>query len=403
MAIIPGQYDHVIVGGGVASASAVSSIHERAPEASVLVVGAEADAPVYRPDLSKKLWLDDGADAGASVLGLEGAEFRSGVTVERIDPDAHQVALDDGSVLTYGSLLLATGAAPRTSGLRPGPRVIHYRTVADYRALREVAVPGSQVVIVGGGYIGAEMASALAQNDVEVILVISSELVQAGMFPRSVARRVTDTFTAHGVRVVHGRLSGGSVEHDRVLVRLEDGREFTADAAVVGIGVTPRTDLASAAGIVVSDEDGGVVVDDHLRTSAADVYAAGDVASYPDTRLGQRRVEHVDAAESMGAAAGRVMAGGDEAYTHTPFFWSDLFDDGYEAIGELRSDLDVVEDFTDDHAQGVAYYLDGGRVRGVLLWNVWDSVPAAQALIEETADAPLADPAALVGRIPYED
>lgn len=401
MLIIPGRYDHVIVGGGVAAASAVSSIHEKAPDATVAVLGAEPDGPVYRPDLSKTLWLKSDATPDDSSLGTDGADLGTDTVVASIDPAAHTVTLTDGGTLEYGSLLLATGAEPRTGGLEPGPRVLYYRTLADYRALRDVAVPGSHVVVVGGGYIGAEMASALAQSDVSVTMVIGSDLVQEGMFPRALARAVTDDFAAHGVEVVHGRLSGGEADEHGVVVRLEDGREYTGAAAVIGIGVTPRTGLAEAAGLRIDETSGGIVVDDHLRTSAPDVYAAGDVATYPDARLGSRRVEHVDAAETMGAAAGKVMAGEDVAYTHTPFFWSDLFDNGYEAVGDLRADLDVVEDFADDHSEGVAYYLDGGRVRGVLLWNVWDSVPQAQALIEATTDEPVTDPESLRGRIAY--
>ncbi|MGC5049204.1 FAD-dependent oxidoreductase [Micrococcus porci] len=142
----------------------------------------------------------------------------------------------------------------------------------------------------------------------------------------------------------------------------------------------PRTTLAEAAGLALADQ--GVRGDDRLRTSAPDVYAAGDIATFPDALLGERRVEHADAAETQGAAAGRNMVGADQAYTHTPFFWADLFDYGYEAIGELDTrhrtvvDLATGEDGRPDPSTAVVYYADEvGHVRGVLLWNVWDSVP----------------------------
>ena len=161
----------------------------------------------------------------------------------------------------------------------------------------------------------------------------------------------------------------------------------------------PRTGLAEAAGI---DVDNGIVVDDHLRTSATDVYAAGDVASYPDALLGQRRVEHVDHAEKSGEHAGKVMAGADAAYDYTPFFWSDILDAGYEAIGETSSRLEMVEDWKDGEiGTGVVYYVKAGQVRGVLLWNVWDSVDRARDLIAETGKAPVEDPESLRGRIPF--
>ncbi|GAB3117589.1 FAD-dependent oxidoreductase [Janibacter alkaliphilus] len=396
----PARYDHVIVGGGVAAAGAVQGIRAVSTDATIAVLGAEPDEPVYRPDLSKKLWLeDDAALDGSTLLEADPAlEVRTGTEVTAIDAGAHEVTLADGSRVGYRRLLLATGAEPRTLGLAPGPRVVYYRTAADYRALAEVATAGSHVIVVGGGYIGSEMASALAQQDVRLTMVLDEQLVMAATFPEQLARRVTETFTERGVQVVHGTVADGQVSGSGITVRLEDGSEHSADAMVVGIGVTPRTGLGEAAGLEVDD---GIVVDDHLRTSAADVFAAGDVARYPDPLLGRRRVEHVDHAEKSGEAAGRAMAGEDSAYETTPIFWSDLFDDGYEAIGEVSAGLETVVDAAaDDLSAAVVYYLDGGRVRGVLLWNVWDSTPAARDLIAETAEQPVTDPASLRGRIP---
>lgn len=400
MSDVQGHYDHVLVGAGMAAAGAVTGIRAVDAGASVAVLGAETDPPLYRPDLSKTLWLKDGATPEGSTLLDEGAgvDLHTGVEVASISPAEHTVTLGDGTTVRYGRLLLATGAQPRTVGLPAGPRVVYYRTAADYRTLRGLARPGAHVVVVGGGYIGSEIAAALSQNDVRVTLVLGGELVQEAMFPAGLARHVTDAFTAHGVEIVHGRLAGGEAGEDGVTLRLEDGTELSADAAVIGVGVTPRTRLAEQAGLAVDD---GIVVDQRLRTSAEDVYAAGDVASYPDVRLGRRRVEHADNAEKMGEAAGRVMAGDDTSYDRTPFFWSDLYDDGYEAIGELSTRHAVVEDWKDEgHGAGVVYYLDGGAVRGVLLWNVWDSVPLARELIEATRAEPVADPQSLRGRIP---
>jgi NADPH-dependent 2,4-dienoyl-CoA reductase/sulfur reductase-like enzyme len=237
------------------------------------------------------------------------------------------------------------------------------------------------------------------QNGVQVTLVLDLEDVQEQMFPRALAATLTKAFADRGVTVVHGSVDGGQEDDGGVRIRLGDGTSITADAAVIGVGVLPRTGLAEAAGLEV---DNGVVVDEHLRTSDADVYAAGDVASYPDALLGRRRVEHVDHAEKSGEHAGKVMAGADEAYDYTPFFWSDILDYGYEAVGETSSRLDMVEDWKDGEiGTGVVYYLTTGQVRGVLLWNVWDSVDQARALIEETAGTPVADPESLRGRIPF--
>jgi NADPH-dependent 2,4-dienoyl-CoA reductase/sulfur reductase-like enzyme len=404
MSHVKESYDYVIVGGGVAAASAVKGIRSQDSSGTIAVLGSEPDPPVYRPDLSKTLWLeDDKSLADSSLAGdLEDddqVDLVLDTTVTEIDPDAHAVRLADGSSVGYGKLLLATGAEPRVLEVAPGPKVVYYRTAADYQRLRAAVSAGSHVVVVGGGYIGSELASALVQNDVRVTLVLDLEDVQEQMFPRAVAASLTKAFADRGVTVVRGTVASGGETDGGVRVTLDDGTEISADAAVIGVGVIPRTGLAEAAGLEV---DNGIVVDDHLRTSATDVYAAGDVASYPDALLGRRRVEHVDHAEKSGEAAGKAMAGSDEAYDYTPFFWSDILDYGYEAVGEVTSRNDMVEDWKDGQlGTGVVYYLRSGQVRGVLLWNVWDSVDKARELIKETADSPVEDVDSLRGRIPF--
>lgn len=396
-------YDYVIVGAGVAAASAVKGIRAEDESGTIAVYGSEPDEPVYRPVLSKDLWLkDDETLEGASLAGDltddDHVDLVLDTTVTAIEPDAHAVRLADGTSVGYGKLLLATGAEPRVLGVDPGPRVVYYRTAEDYRRLRAVAGEGSHVVVVGGGYIGSEIASALVQNDVSVTLVLDQEDVQEQMFPRALAATLTKAFADRGVTVVHGSVERGEEVDGGVRIRLEDGTDVSADAAVIGVGVLPRTGLAEQAGI---DVDNGIVVDEQMRTSATDVYAAGDVASYPDALLGRRRVEHVDHAEKSGELAGKAMAGASETYDVTPIFWSDILDYGYEAVGETRSDLDLVEDWKDGEVgTGVVYYLAQGSVRGVLLWNVWDSTDQAKAVIAETKDAPLDDPESLRGRIP---
>jgi 3-phenylpropionate/trans-cinnamate dioxygenase ferredoxin reductase component len=404
MSNVQESYDYVIVGGGVAAASAVKGIRSEDPTGTAAVLGSEPDKPVYRPVLTKDLWLkDDETLEGSSLAGDldedDAVDLVTDTTVTAIDPGAHVVRLADGSTVGYGKLLLATGAEPRVLSVDPGPRVIYYRTAADYQRLRAVATEGSHVAVIGGGYIGSEITSALVQNGVQVTLVLDLEDVQEQMFPRALAATLTKAFADRGVTVVHGSVEGGQEDDGGVRIRLGDGTSITADAAVIGVGVLPRTGLAEAAGLEV---DNGVVVDEHLRTSDADVYAAGDVASYPDALLGRRRVEHVDHAEKSGEHAGKVMAGADDAYDYTPFFWSDILDYGYEAVGETSSRLDMVEDWKDGEVgTGVVYYLKSGQVRGVLLWNVWDSVDKARELIAETGKEPVSDPESLRGRIAF--
>lgn len=403
-------YDYVIVGAGVAAASAAKAIREHDADGTLAILGREPDGPYYRPDLSKTLWLDGEAqldngwllDGEAGTGSQDGADVRTGASVTAIDTSAKTLTLADTSTVGYEYLLLATGSQPRELDLPASDRIIHFRTVEDYRHLRAQAKPGSRAVVVGGGYIGAEISSALAQNDVSVTMLMRGATVQGHMFPARLAETVTQTYRDRGVTVVgESAAYGVSERDDHLIVADASGETHTAEVVVVGVGVTPNDQVARAAGITVDD---GIIVDRRLATNAPDVWAAGDVARYADALLGDRRVEHVDSAEHMGAVAGRNMAvartrkGDPESYTYTPIFWSDLFDYGYEAVGDLDSSLETVEDFTDDGSAGVVYYLDTGRVRGVLLWNVWDSTDKAKQIIEQSTAEPL-DAAELKGRI----
>lgn len=378
------DYDYLIIGAGMTADAAARGIREIDADGSIGIVGDEPDPPVRRPALSKDLWTDDEATVEDQTLdpsGDTGAEMHLGQEVAALDLDGKIATTDVGDELGYGRLLIATGGHPRhLDGLEPSDHVIYYRTLADFRRLREAATPDTHVVVIGGGYIGSEIAAALAQNDVKVTMVFPEDHPGAGRFPESIAQQVTDRYREAGVELRSGLgVDGGTVAGDGVELTLDDGSTLTADLVVVGLGIEPAAGLAGVAGLDLAD-DGGIVVDDHLRTSVADVYAAGDVASYVDPRLGRRRVEHEDNATTMGKAAGRALAGADEAYAHTPMFYSDLFDLGYEAVGRMDPSLET--DVVEQDGGSVVYYLDDGKVVGVLLWNVWDAVDAAKDVIE---------------------
>jgi NADPH-dependent 2,4-dienoyl-CoA reductase/sulfur reductase-like enzyme len=214
------------------------------------------------------------------------------------------------------------------------------------------------------------------------------------MFPRALAEAFERRFTDAGVEVRSGsQVIGGTESPDGVRLELSNGGSLDADLAVVGLGIEPAT--AFLDGVVELAEDGGVVVDEHLRTTAPDVWAAGDVASYPDAILGRTRVEHVDGATTMGEAAGRILAGSDEVYDHTPMFYSDVFDLGYQAVGTLDSSLETFVDEVEGGA--VVYYLTGTEVVGVLLWNLDDGVDEAKELLARHTRP--TDPAELAGTI----
>jgi len=378
-------FSHVIVGGGMVADSAARGIREVDASATILILSDDVDEPYTRPALSKKLWTDPDFTEEQVPLNTAadtGAEILLRTTVRAVRPDAHEVVTTDGRTFTYGRLLLATGGRPVALPLddaSDGRRSIAFRTAEDYRRLRALADAGGSIIVVGGGYIGTELAAALVQNGVAVTLVHTGSVLGDDVFPADLARRFEQMFRDAGVELVGGsRVSDGAVDGSGVRLELENGDELRADAVVGGLGITPETRIAEDAGLVVED---GIVVDEFLRTSAADVFAAGDVARYPDRILGRRRVEHVDNAQEMGRSVGRNLAGADEPYTHTPYYYSAVFGHRYEAVGTLDASLDTVEDWQEPFERGVVYYLDGGRVVGVLLWGVEDRRDAARAVL----------------------
>lgn len=380
------DFDYLIIGAGMTADAAAHGIREIDADGSIGIVGAEADPPVRRPALSKDLWTDDDATVADQTLdpaGDTGAEMHLGQEVTALDLDGKVATTDAGDEFGYGQLLMATGGHPRhLDGLEPSENVLYYRTLADFRRLQEATTSDTHVVVVGGGYIGSEVAAALAQNDVKVTMVFPEDHPGGGRFPESIAQQVTNRYRDGGVELRSGTgVDSGVDAGDGVELTLDDGSTLTADLVVVGLGIEPSAGLAGVAGLDLA-EDGGIVVDDHLRTSVEGVFAAGDVASYVDPRLGRRRVEHEDNATTMGKAAGRALAGDDEAYAHTPMFYSDLFDLGYEAVGRMDASLEMVQKEQGDGV--VVYYLDEGEIAGVLLWNVWDKVDAALEVLTTT-------------------
>ena len=307
-----------------------------------------------------------------------------------IDRAAHTVRDDAGDTWRYRKLLLATGGAART--LPFGEGFIYLRTLDDYRRLRQAVKPGARAVVIGGGFIGSEIAAALALNGAKVTMLFPEAAIGARAYPKALADSVTAYYRDKGVDVRAGVSVNGARGNT---LELTDGSTLATDVVVAGLGITPNVQLAQDAGLAV---DNGIVVDAQLRTSDPDIFAAGDVASFPAAALDRRlRVEHENAALTMGERAGRGMAGQDAPYDELPYFYSDLFDLGYEAVGTLDARLQTVEQWVTPYREGVVYYLDAGRVRGVLLWNTWDQVEHARKLIAEPGPF---DAASVRGRLP---
>ncbi len=388
-------FDYLILGAGMAGEAAAQAIRSADGQATIAMLGAEAHPPYDRPPLSKALWKDGKVADIWRPIDKARATLQLARCATRIDRAARVVHDDAGDRWQYGKLLLATGGAPRT--LPFGEGFIHYRTYDDYLRLRKTVKPGARIAVIGGGFIGSEIAAAMAMNDCRTTMLFPGETIGGHVYPAGLARSVTDYYREHGVDVRSGvTVSGGRADATGATLELSDGSTLQADAVVAGLGITPNVQLAEEAGLELAQ--GGVLVDAHLRTSDPHIHAAGDVATFPAPALGRNlRVEHENAAVTMGQRAGLCMTGQDAPYDELPFFYSDLFDLGYEAVGILDARLKTVEQWVTPFREGVVYYLEAGRVRGVLLWNVWDQVDAARALI---ADPGPFDATNVRGRLP---
>ena len=365
---------YLIVGAGMTGDMAAKGIREQDPDGSITMIGSDPDPPYKRPLLTKGLWHGAAEDS----LWREPAEDVELVTGRRIvslDLAGHKAMNDAAEEYSWEKLLLATGARPRQI---PGAEgVVWFRTLEDYRRMRAVATEGAQIVVIGGGFIGSELAASLADNGCRVTMLFPEGGVCDRLFPADLSGSVTDYYREKGIEVLAGeKVSAASGDR----VETGSGRTIEADAVAAGLGVIPNTELAEEAGLEVND---GIVVDEYGRALGhEDVFAAGDVARFPVPALGTSlRIEHEDHANTHGRVVGGNMAGADTPYTHLPFFYSDLFDLGYEAVGILDSRLEVVEDWEEPFRKGVVTYVEDGRPRGVLLWNVWGKLDEARDLI----------------------
>jgi NADPH-dependent 2,4-dienoyl-CoA reductase/sulfur reductase-like enzyme len=389
------HYTYLIVGTGMTADAAAKGIRELDGKGSIGMIGEEPHLPYARPPLSKKLWQGKPFESiwrGTESLGVT---FHHGRQAIALDTTNRQLRDDQGEVYGYDRLLLATGGTPRRLPFGDED-IIYFRTLDDYRHLRRLADAGGRFVVIGGGFIGSEIAAALAQNGREVTMLFPEAGIGSRVFPADLAAFLTGYYYEKGVDVHTGEtVAGIRREGQRLVVVTGGGHNFTADGVIAGLGIVLNTELAAQAGLPL---DNGIAVDEFLRAGTTDIFAAGDVVSFYNPHLGTRiRVEHEDNALAMGRQAGRNMVGAAEPYHHLPFFYSDLFDLGYEAVGELDSRLEMVEDWQEPYRKGVVYYMREGRVRGVLLWNVWEQVEAARLFIAEPGPI---RPEALKGRLP---
>src|SRR5436309_6930035 len=389
------DYTYVIVGGGMTADAAAQAIREADPAGTIGLIGAEPHPPYDRPPLSKALWKGEPEEKIWRKTDSTGAQLHLGRRIGAIDLRAHRATDDQGTTYRFTKLLLATGGAPRQLPLKTD-QIIYFRTLDDYRRLRGLASQSVRCGVIGGGFIGSEVAAALRMQGRDVTMLVPEAGLGARVFPADLSRFLVDYYRQKGVEVRTGEgMVGLESRGGKCVVRTTTQALVASDIVVAGLGIQPSVELAEQAGLLVEN---GIVVDEFCRSGHPDVYAAGDVASFPNPALGSRlRVEHEDNANTMGKIAGQNIAGRATPYTHLPVFSSDLFELGYEAVGELDSRLEAVADWKTPFREGVVYYLQAGRVRGVLLWNTWGQVDHARALIAQPGPF---RPADLKGRLP---
>ena len=395
---------YVIAGAGLAGAKAAETLRTEGFDGPVVLIGDEAERPYERPPLSKDYLLGKAERETIYVhpapwYADNSVELRLGVPVTGIDPAAHEVWLADGSRIDYAKLLLATGSSPRRLPV-PGAEadgVLYLRRVGDSDQLKAAIAAVSRIAVIGAGWIGLETAAAARAAGAEVTILETAELPLLRVLGTEVAQVFAGLHREHGVDLRFGVQvseitgSGGRAAG----VRLADGGRVEADAVIVGVGITPNTQLAEAAGLETGN---GVVVDARLRSSHPDIYAAGDIASAYHPVLGRHiRVEHWANALHQPQTAARAMLGQDVAYDRMPYFYTDQYDLGMEYTGYVEpGGYDQVVFRGDvERREFIAFWLADGRVLAGMNVNIWDATDTIQALVRggHTVDpGRLADP-----------
>ncbi len=380
------SYKYLIIGGGMTADAAARSIREIDPNGTIGLIGDDNDPPYARPPLSKALWTGDEA---LEDIDLETSETNLTMhlsrTVTKIDRHNKKVIDEKGIKYSYEKLLIATGGTPKKLPKVEEEGIIYYRTLSDYKNLKKLVDQNKTFGVLGGGFIGSEIAAAIKifKPDAEVTMIFPETGIGALIFPKKLSNHLNKYYQEKNITVMVEELVTSIKKLDKgYLVETISDKKLKFDTVIAGLGITPNIKIAEEANLEVKN---GILVNQYLQTNDPDIFAAGDVALYHNPSLDTYiRVEHEDNALMMGELAGQNMTGKKNSFDHLSLFYSDLFDYGYEAVGILNSNLYMVEDWIDPLEEGIVYYLKEGRIQGILLWNVWEKVEEARKLITES-------------------
>ncbi|MHB1001129.1 MAG: NAD(P)/FAD-dependent oxidoreductase [Armatimonadota bacterium] len=389
--MIQQEHDYVIVGAGLAAGAAIAGIRDKDDEGTILLIGNEEYLPYNRPPLTKKLWFGKETEEEIFVNDKNYyidsfVDVLLDTTVVALDANKKMITDSRRNQFPYGTLLLATGGEPRKLDI-PGadlPGICYYRYLRDYHKIHETAGPNKTAVIIGGGFIGTELAAALCVNGVQVIMIFPEDYIVNRVFPEALALAQETKYLEKGILIFKGDVpvSFEMLEDGRYLTRTRNGKAFESDMIIVGAGIKPHTELAEMAKLEVAN---GIKVNTNLQTSNRFIYAAGDNTQFPYTALGEdKRVEHWDNALNQGRHAGWNMTGKGINYDYMPYFFSDMFDFGYEAVGDTNPSYEIFTDWQKENDTGVIYYIKDKRVRGVMACNIYGKLDDARKMIRSS-------------------
>ncbi|XP_030064915.1 apoptosis-inducing factor 1, mitochondrial isoform X2 [Microcaecilia unicolor] len=465
----PSHAPFLLIGGGTAAFAAARSIRARDPGARVLIISEESDPPYMRPPLSKELWFSEDPNVRETLRfkqwnGKErsiffqpssfyisasdlphiengGVAVLGGRKVIYMDVRENKVRLDDGTQISYDKCLIATGGTPRNlpaierSGKEVKERTTLFRRIEDFKSLEKISKEAKSITIIGGGFLGSELACALGRRAQATGLEVIQMFPECGnmgkVLPEYLSNWTTEKVRREGVNVIpEAVVQSVTFQDKKLLIKLKDGRKVETDHIVAAVGLEPNVELAKSAGLEVDSDFGGFRVNAELQ-ARSNIWVAGDAACFYDIKLGRRRVEHHDHAVVSGRLAGENMTGASKPYWHQSMFWSDLGPDvGYEAIGLVDSSLPTVGVFAkatakdtpksateesgtsirseseteaeakalsipvpvaaaqapqqgEDYGKGIIFYLTDGVVVGIVLWNVFNRMPVARKIIKD--------------------